>query len=83
MESIFVDQIGSAALVSGVFKLDLLRSTSLESDKAKVEFSPAHRLNMSVDTMLRLHQTLDRAVKELKEKNLIKEREDQSPESSH
>jgi hypothetical protein len=80
MKNMFVDQIGNAALVGGVFKLELLQSTSLEGDRARSEFEPIMRVNMSVDSMLRLHQTLEQAVAEMKNKNLIKPR--QSPEET-
>lgn len=70
MQTIYADGVSNIALVDGVVRLDLIKISKLEKDKASVE--PIAMLAISLPAFLRLHDQLSEAVKKMVEQGVLK-----------
>jgi hypothetical protein len=70
MQTIYADGVSNIAIVDGVVRLDLVKITQLEKDKAGVQ--PITMLAFSLPAFLRLHEQLNSAVAKMVEQGVLK-----------
>lgn len=76
MEVFHVDGVGGVALTGGVGYIEFTRFTEMPQGKGEPKMASSHRVSMSLDTLLRLHQALSGATQQLEERGVIKRRAD-------
>lgn len=76
MEIFHVDGVGGVALTGGVGYIEFTQFTQMPQGKGEPKTAPSHRVSMSLDTLLRLHQALSGATQQLEERGVIKRRAD-------
>ena len=81
LELFHVDGIGGVALSGGVAYIEFSQFTQLPRGKDEPKTAPSHRVSMSLDTLLRLHQALSGATQQLEERGVIKRRADAPAET--
>jgi hypothetical protein len=68
----FVDAIGTVVIQAAFARFELLRLEKLVPNAEPQNMVVSERLVMGIDTLLKLYQALDSAVKQLEEKGLVK-----------
>ncbi len=75
LEVFHVDGVGGVALAGGVGYIEFSQFTQIPQGKGAPKTAPSHRVSMSLDTLLRLHQALSDATRQLEDKGVIKRRD--------
>lgn len=75
----FYDSVGGIASGEGLVHVEMLQRTNFGTDK-KPEFEVSERLTMSINTFLRMHQSMGRVIEQLEEKGVIKKRDGKGKE---
>lgn len=70
-----MDGVGGVALVAGVGYVEFTQFDALPKGQDGAKATTSHRVSMSLDTMLRLHQALTGATTQLEERGVIKRKE--------
>lgn len=68
----FVDAIGTVVIQAAFARFELMRLEKLVPNAEPQNMVVSERLVMGIDTLLKLYQALDSAVKQLEEKGLVK-----------
>ena len=68
----FVDGIGNVAVQGTFARLELTQLEKLPATGETPVFQVGERLVMGIDTLLRLHQALQRIVEQLEQKGVVK-----------
>jgi len=75
LEKIHVDGVGGVALAGGIAYIEFTQFSELPQGKGSPKSATSHRMSMSLDSLLRLHQALNGAAAQLEERGVIKKRE--------
>jgi hypothetical protein len=76
IEKIHIDGVGSVAMSGGVAYIELSQFEELPTGKGDTKVVPSHRISMSLDCLLKLHQALSGVTQQLEERGVIKRREE-------
>lgn len=72
IDETFVDGVGNLAVQSALARIELTQLQKLPATGEAPTFQVSQRLVMSIETLLRLHQSLDEVVKQLEAKGVLK-----------
>ena len=70
----FYDSVGGIASGEGLVHVEMLQRANFDAEK-KAEFEVSERLTMTINTFLRMHQSMGRVIEQLEGKGVIKKRE--------
>lgn len=74
LEKIHIDGVGGVAMSGGVAYIELSQFEELPTGKGDTKVVPSHRISMSLDCFLRLHQALGGVTQQLEQRGVIKKR---------
>jgi len=75
LKETFVDGIGNVAVQGTFARLELTQLERLPASGETPVFQVSERLVMGIDTLLRLHQALQKVVEQLEQKGVVKKNE--------
>tara|TARA_S200000501_G_scaffold223144_1_gene209282 strand:- start:74 stop:322 length:249 start_codon:yes stop_codon:yes gene_type:complete len=76
VKNTFFDSVGGIAAGEGIVHIEMTQRSDLnEQKKDASNFEVSDRLTMSINTFLRMYQSMGRVVEQLEEKKVIKKRE--------
>ena len=78
----FYDSVGGIASGEGLVHVEMLQRTNFDTDK-KPEFEVSERLTMTINTFLRMHQSMGRVIEQLEGKGVIKKRDGKGKEATN
>lgn len=80
LKETFVDGIGNVAVQGTFARLELTQLERLPAAGETPVFQVSERLVMGIDTLLRLHQALQKVVEQLEQKGVVKKNDKASPD---
>jgi len=71
-EEFFIDGVGKLSYNGGIFRLEFTTLEAIPEPGLPARYVTSHRVVMSLDTLLKVQGSLQRAAQELKDKGISK-----------
>ena len=75
VKNTFYDSIGGIVAGEGLVHIEMTQRKDFNQQKKNQEFEVSERVSVTINTFLRMHQAMGRVVAQLKEKGVIKRRD--------
>lgn len=75
VKNTFYDSVGGIASGEGLVHIEMTQRKDFDQEKKSPDFEVSERLTVTINTFLRMHQSMGRVVAQLEEKGVIKKRE--------
>jgi hypothetical protein len=75
VKNTFYDSVGGIASGEGLVHIEMTQRKDFDQEKKSPEFVVSERLTVTINTFLRMHQSMGRVVAQLEEKGVIKKRD--------
>lgn len=78
VKNTFFDSVGGIASGEGLVHIEMTQRADFNEKKDTPNFVVSERITVSINTFLRMYQSMGRVVEQLEEKKVIKKRENKS-----
>ena len=74
VKNTFYDSVGGIASGEGLVHIEMTQRKDFNTDNKKAEYEVSERLTVTINTFLRMYQSMGRVAEQLEEKGVIKKR---------
>ena len=78
VKNTFFDSVGGIASGEGLVHIEMTQRADFNEKKDTPNFVVSERITVSINTFLRMYQSMGRVVEQLEEKKVIKKRDNKS-----
>ena len=78
VKNTFFDSVGGIASGEGLVHIEMTQRADFNEKKDTPNYVVSERITVSINTFLRMYQSMGRVVEQLEEKKVIKKRENKS-----
>tara|TARA_B100001057_G_C22046234_1_gene642832 strand:- start:227 stop:472 length:246 start_codon:yes stop_codon:yes gene_type:complete len=75
VKNTFYDAVGGIASGEGLVHIEMTQRKDFDQGKKTPEYEVSERITVTINTFLRMHQSMGRVVAQLEEKGVIKKRD--------
>ena len=74
VKNTFYDSVGGIASGEGLVHIDMTQRKDFNTDNKEAKYEVSERLTVTINTFLRMYQSMGRVAEQLEEKGVIKKR---------